>query len=128
MTSEPTPTTRETTTRAKASHNGGETPVIAKGDIQAAVHEVRGALEDVGRQVPTVARASQKAANDLFKAIETGTDGRVSAGVTLSLGFAIGLLVGGGPRILVLAALAPVAAMGMTIADRRARPGRTTAA
>jgi len=118
MTSESTTSSRESTTKAR-SHNGEEA-LATRSDIQSAVHEVRGALEDFGRQVPGVARASQAAANDLLRAIENGTDERVSAGVTLSLGMAIGMLVGGAPRLFILLALAPVAAMGLTIADRRA--------
>jgi hypothetical protein len=108
-------TTRETT-RSRAA-NGGDT-------IQMAVHEVRGALEGVGRSMPDMARASRAAVDDVFKAIETGSDERVSAGVTLSLGMAIGMLLGGAPRLLIALALAPVAAMGLVLADRRERAAR----
>jgi hypothetical protein len=72
-----------------------------------------------------MARASRSAVDDMFRAIETGSDERVSAGVTLSLGLAMGMLLGGAPRLLILLALAPVAAMGLVLADRRARAGRT---
>ena len=111
-------TTRETTTSRSRTTNGGD----ASGDaVQAAIHEVRGALSGMSRSVPEVARASRGAVDDLFKAIETGSDERVSAGVTLSLGLAIGMLLGGAPRLLILAALAPVAAMGLVLQDRRKR-------
>lgn len=110
MTSESTTTTTKTRTNG-SSHE--------RGNIQAAVAEVRGAIENVGRSVPDVARASRTAVDDMFKAIETGSDERVSAGVTLSLGLAIGMLLGGAPRLLILAALAPVAAMGLVLQDRR---------
>jgi hypothetical protein len=121
MTSEST-TTRETTTRSRAT-NGSDTSAV-----QTAVHEVRGALEGVGRSMPDMARASRAAVDDMFKAIETGSDERVSAGVTLSLGLAIGMLLGGAPRLLIALALAPVAAMGLVLADRRARAARSTSA
>jgi hypothetical protein len=125
MTSEST-TTNETTPTRRRSTNGAET---TERGIQAAVAEVRGALENVGRTVPDVARASRQSIDDLFKAIETGSDERVSAGVTLSLGLAIGMLLGGAPRLLILAALAPVVAMGLVLQDRRKQSGsRTTAA
>lgn len=117
MASEST-TTRETTTKTRAA-NGGDA-------VQTAVHEVRGAIENVGRSVPDMARASRSAVDDMFKAIETGSDERVSAGVTLSLGMAIGMLLGGAPRLLIALALAPVAAMGLVLADRRARAARPT--
>jgi hypothetical protein len=115
MTSETTTTTRKSANGADASTESGRQAV------QAAVHEVRGALENVSRQVPDVAKASRKSIDDMFKAIETGSDERVSAGVTLSLGLAIGMLLGGAPRLLILAALAPVAAMGLVLQDRRKR-------
>ena len=111
MTSESTTTTTRTRTNGSAADRSDT--------VQAAVAEVRGAIENVGRQVPEVARASRSAANDMFRAIESGSDERVSAGVTLSLGLAIGMLLGGAPRLLILLALAPVAAMGLVLQDRR---------
>jgi hypothetical protein len=125
MTSETT-TTRTASTRTGGAGSGADS--TARETVQAAVHEVRGAIENVSRQVPEVARASRGAAEELFRAIETGSDTRVSAGVTLSLGLAIGMLLGGAPRLLILLALAPVAAMGLLFGERRAKAGRTTPA
>ena len=114
--------TSETTTSTRKSANGAdESTESGRQAVQAAVSEVRGALENVSRQVPDVAKASRKSIDDMFRAIETGSDERVSAGVTLSLGLAIGMLLGGAPRLLILAALAPVAAMGLVLQDRRKR-------
>jgi len=93
--------------------------------VQAAVREIGSALQGFGRSVPDVARVSRTAVDDLVHAIEAGSDERVSAGVTLSLGLAIGMLIGGAPRILVVTALAPVAVMGLVLADRRATRTRT---
>jgi hypothetical protein len=70
-----------------------------------------------------VARASRGAVDDLVRVIESGSDQQVTAGISLSLGLAIGMLVAGAPRPLILLALAPVAVMGLTVADRRT--GRT---
>ena len=119
MTSESTTTTTKTRTNGSATERDG---------VQAALTEVRGAIGNVSRQVPDVARASRAAVDDMFKAIESGSDERVSAGVTLSLGLAIGMLLGGAPRLLILAALAPVAAMGLVLQDRRKRSGAARAA
>ena len=119
--------TSETTTTTRRSANGSDTSA-ARDNVQAAVSEVRGALENVSRSVPDVARASRKSFDDMFKAIETGSDERVSAGVTLSLGLAIGMLLGGAPRLLILVALAPVAAMGLVLQDRRKRSTASRAA
>jgi hypothetical protein len=108
-----------TTTTTKARTNGHSTS--GRDGVQAALAEVRGAIDSVGKSVPSAARASRAAVDDMFRAIETGSDERVSAGVTLSLGLAIGMLLGGAPRLLILAALAPVAAMGLVLQDRRKR-------
>ncbi|HXG25260.1 MAG TPA: hypothetical protein VNL94_00180 [Candidatus Binatia bacterium] len=109
-------TSETTTTTTKTRTNGGATERDA---VQSAVAEVRSALGNVGRSVPDVARTTRAAVDDMFKAIETGSDERVSAGVTLSLGLAIGMLLGGAPRLLILVALVPVAAMGLVLQDRR---------
>jgi hypothetical protein len=71
--------------------------------------------------VPDAARASRKSLDGMFKAIDTSSDERLTAGVTLSLGLAIGLLLGGASRLLILATLAPMAAMGVVLQDRRRR-------
>ena len=111
-------TTQSTSTRSRTA-SGGD----ASGDaVQTAMREVRGAIENVGRSVPDVARASRSAVDDLFKVIETGSDERVTAGVSLSLGLALGMLLGSAPRLLVIIALAPVVAAGLVLADRRTKP------
>jgi hypothetical protein len=99
----------------------------AQDTLQAVMHEVRGALDGVRRSVPDVARASRAAAADMVAAMETGSDGRTQAGVTLSLGLALGMLLGGAPRLLVMLALGPVAAMALVLGDRRARQARSSA-
>ena len=53
---------------------------------------------------------------------------QVTAGVSLSLGLAMGMLLGGAPRPLILIALAPAAVMGLTLADRRAASKRGSTA
>lgn len=117
-----TESTSSTTTRTRSTNGSAE-----KSDaVQSAVQDVRGVLEDVGRSMPDVARASRSAVDDLFKAIETGSDERVTAGVSLSLGLALGMLLGGAPRLLIVIALAPVVAAGLVLSDRRTKTSRST--
>jgi hypothetical protein len=124
MTSEAT-ATRSAATRSRGA-NGGDPGGNAEA-VQAALHEVRSALQGVGRSMPEVARVSRSAVGDLMRAIETGSDQQVTAGVSLSLGLAIGMLLGGAPRLLIALALAPVAVVGLALADRRTgRPRSTT--
>jgi len=81
--------------------------------------DVREAVEAVARQVPEVARGSRAIVEETMNEIEASSDERVAAGVTMSLGLAVGMLIGGAPRILVALALLPVAAFGIVLMDRR---------
>ncbi|HEX2626568.1 MAG TPA: hypothetical protein VHL56_06650 [Candidatus Limnocylindrales bacterium] len=110
MTSETTSTTRSSKTTAEA--DGRDTVAVA-------ASQVRGALQGVSQQVPQVARASRGAIDDLYRMIDTSSDERVTAGVTLSLGLAIGMLLGGANRLLIALSLIPVAITGFVMADRR---------
>ena len=116
-------TTRSTTT----TKTGNGADASGRETVQAAVAQVRGAVDEVGRQLPEVARMSRVAANDLYRSVASGSDERVSAGVTLSLGLAIGMLLGGANRLLIAIALAPVAIMGLAIAERRSKGSRAAA-
>ena len=124
MTSDTT-ASRSAPTRSRGAngddHRGNEEAV------QVALREVRSAIQGVGRSMPEVARVSRGAFDDLIRAIETGSDQQVTAGVSLSLGLAIGMLLGGAPRPLILLALTPVAIMGLALADRRTGRTRTSA-
>ncbi|HEX4898798.1 MAG TPA: hypothetical protein VFV53_10610 [Candidatus Limnocylindrales bacterium] len=71
---------------------------------------------------PELARSSQELADELMRRVQSGSDQQVSAGVAMSLGLAIGMLLGSAPRILVAIALVPVAAMGFVLMDRRFEP------
>jgi len=124
MTSE-TSATRSGTSRSRGA-NGGD-PSGNEEAVQAALREVRNAIQGVGRSMPEVARVSRGAVDDLFKAIETGSDQQVTAGVSFSLGLAFGMLLGGVPRLLILLALAPVALTGLALADRRSGKTRSSA-
>jgi len=119
-------TSESTTTTSRRTTNGSET--ATREGVQGAVSEVRGAIGSVASSVPEVARASRTSLTDAFRAIEGGSDERLAAGVTLSLGLAIGMLLGGAPRLLVLATLAPMAGMGMVLQDRRRQASTTSSA
>src|SRR5438874_10772187 len=75
--------------------------------------EIRDAVDNVARSIPDVARTSRTLMEDAMQGIERSSDDRVAAGVTLSLGLAVGMLIGGAPRLLTVLALIPVAAFGL---------------
>jgi hypothetical protein len=88
--------------------------------------ELREVVDSVARTMPEVARSSRTLMEDAMQGIERSSDERVAAGVTLSLGLAVGMLIGGAPRLLTALALLPVAAFGLVLMDRRgAAPART---
>jgi len=95
-----TTTGRTGTTRSRGA-NGGD-PAGNEEAVQVALREVRNAIQGVGRSMPDMARASRGAVDELVRAIESGSDQQVTAGVSLTLGIAIGMLLGGAPRALTL--------------------------
>lgn len=109
-------TSETSTTRSRSSSTD---TAEARNAVAIAADEVRGALQGVSRQVPQVARASRGALDDLYRMIDSSSDERVTAGVTLSLGLAIGMLLGGANRLLIALSLIPVAVTGLVMADRR---------
>ncbi|HEV8489534.1 MAG TPA: hypothetical protein VGQ58_07075 [Candidatus Limnocylindrales bacterium] len=98
----------------------GTSPREVVGDV---ANGVKGAAETVVARLPEAAATTRAAVDEAARRIETGSDEMLTAGATLSLGLAIGLLIGGASRILVVLALIPAAAMGMTLLDRSSRNG-----
>lgn len=119
-------TTTETTTTRRSTSENDSTADDARTTVAVAADQVRGALQGMSHQVPQVARASRSAIDDLYRMIDTSSDERVTAGVTLSLGLAIGMLLGGANRLLIALSLIPVAITGFVMADRRVSGTRTT--
>src|SRR4029453_923534 len=76
-------------------------------------------------RLPEATQATRQAVEDANRAIQSGSDEALMAGTTLSVGLALGLLLGGATRLLVILALIPAAAMGFTLLDR-SQTGRTT--
>ena len=101
----------------------------ARDTIRSATVQVGDAVDSVRATLPEVARASRELASDALQRIEAGSDQQISASATMSLGLAIGMLLGGAPRLLIALALVPVAAIGIVMLGRRpARPIAASAA
>ena len=111
------------TSNSSGQQGGG--PAEVAGQVAA---NMRGAAETVAARLPDAAAQTRAAVDEAARRIEAGSDEMLTAGTTLSLGLAIGMLVGGAPRILVALAMIPAAAMGLTLLDRSAaaRNRRTT--
>ncbi len=117
------PTMEIGTGERSGKDQSGPSPREVVGDV---ANGVRGAAETVAARLPDAAATTRAAVDEAARRIETGSDEMLTAGATLSLGLALGLLIGGANRILVTLALIPAAAMGMTLLDRNTRNGGRT--
>ena len=114
------PTTETGTGGQAGKESSGTSPREVVGDVASGV---RGAAETVAARLPDAAATTRAAVDEAARRMETGSDEMLTAGASLSLGLALGLLIGGANRILVALALIPAAAMGMTLLDRNTRQG-----
>jgi len=107
-----------TTTEAGA---GDQSPNGENGARQAArdvAGTVASAASGAVSRLPEAAQSTRVAMDEANRAIRAGSDEMLTAGTTLSFGLALGLLLGGANRLLVILALIPAAAMGFALLDR----------
>jgi hypothetical protein len=105
-----------TTHHTEAPANGSDVATTAK-DVASTV--AAGASAAAAR-LPDAANATGVQIGRANDRIQRESDEVLTIGTTLSLGLALGLLLGGANRILVFLALLPAAAMGYTLFDRHA--------
>jgi hypothetical protein len=92
-----------------------ETMAVAVSD---AADAVIGATNNAASRLPDMAATTRATFEDASRRIQAGSDEMVAVGTAASFGLAVGLLIGGASRILVAAALVPLAMMGLTMLDR----------
>ena len=79
------------------------------------------AAGEVANRLPAAAATTREALDEASRQMEAAPTDVLVAGTSLSAGVALGLLLGGSPRMLVALALIPAAAMGATLLERRNR-------
>ncbi len=92
-----------------------------EGLVQTARHmadTVAAAAGEATARIPEVARSTREAASEASRLVHSGSDATLRLVGATSIGFAVGLLVGGANRILVIASLLPAALIGATIVER----------
>ena len=104
---------------ADASQNGSPAETA-----RAVAGNVANVAEQAVSKLPEATQSGRAAVEEANRAIQSGSDEALMAGTTLSVGLALGLLLGGANRLLVILALIPAAAMGFTLLDR-SQTGRT---
>ncbi len=106
----------QTGTKAKgANGNGSGGPARAAREVAG---NVGGVVSEAVARLPEAAHTTRGAVEEANRAMRAGSDEMLTAGTTLSIGLALGLLLGGANRLLVILALIPAAAMGFTLLDR----------
>jgi len=110
-----------TTSHPDTSTNGSDVASTAK-DVASTVADRASAVADrasaAAAKLPDAATATGVQLGRANERIQRESDEVLTVGTSLSLGFALGLLLGGANRILVFLALVPAAAMGYTLFDR----------
>lgn len=106
-----------------------ETPTRQRTDAESTARDIAATTRDVATEVadkanavaarlPEAAATTRGAVEEAARRMEAGSDEMLAVGASLSLGLAIGMLIGGANRILVAMALIPATAMGFTLFDR----------
>jgi hypothetical protein len=109
-------------TSGSASDEAGSRSAAVGGAVSDAADTVReaavNAREVAAAKLPEVAATTRSAIEDANRQMQSGSDEMLAMGTALTFGLAIGMLVGGAPRIFVAGALVPAAAMVITLFTR----------
>ena len=89
--------------------------------VSDAAGTARSAASEAVAKLPDAVATTRSAIEDANRQIRAGSDEMLALGSALSFGFAMGLLVGAAPRLLVAVALIPTAMMSLTMLDRSSR-------
>lgn len=79
---------------------------------------VAAAAGDVTARIPEVAQTTRGALEEANRMVHRGSDQTLYLVGAVSIGFAVGLLVGGAHRLLVILSLIPAGLIGATIVER----------
>lgn len=86
------------------------------------VDTVAGAAGEVTARIQEVAQTTRDAFTEANRMVHRGSDDTLRLVGAASVGFAVGLLVGGANRLLVVASLIPAALIGTTMVERNDGP------
>ena len=106
--------TSTTTTTSSSTKTSDDLATTAKG-IAA---DVADRASTAAQRLPEAASATGAQIERANLAIQRESDEVLAVGTSLSLGLAMGLLLGGASRLLVILALIPATMMGYTLFDR----------
>ncbi len=93
----------------------GKTASGAASIVQDAAHS---GIAQATARMPDIAISTRAILDDANQQLRGESDEMLAVGSAMSFGFACGLLIGGGPRLVVMGALVPSAAMALTMFGR----------
>ena len=96
--------------------NGGDQGVVQT--ARQVADTVAGAAGEVSARLPEVASTTRDAFSEANRMVHSGSDQSLKVAGTFSLGLAVGLLLGGANRLLVILSLIPAALIGATLMER----------
>jgi hypothetical protein len=106
-------------TTANGGRARGDTAVDGvTGTARQMADTVAGAAGEVAARVPDVAQGTRDAFSEANRMVQGGSDQTLKLVGASAIGFAVGLLVGGASRFLVILALVPAALIGATLLER----------
>jgi hypothetical protein len=112
----------ETQSNGGARSTGSDTNRAAASTVSDAAGTVReaamNARDVAATKLPEVTATTRSAIEDANRQMQSSSDEMLAMGGALSFGMAIGMLVGGAPRLFVAGALVPAVAMILTLLNR----------
>lgn len=90
----------------------------AQGAAQTTAAVVRSAAETAAERLPAAVAGAQEVSRDTQRALDDLPDQALVIGTSFSIGLGVGLFLSGANRLLVAFALAPAAAMAVTLVNR----------
>lgn len=98
------------------SPNGADQGVVQT--ARQVADTVAGAAGEVSARLPEVATNTRDAFTEANRMVRSGSDQTLKVAGSFSIGLAVGLLLGGANRILVILALIPAGLIGTTLIER----------
>jgi len=91
----------------------------AVADAAETVREAAANVKDVATtRIPEVTATTRSAIEDANRQMQSSSDEMLAMGGALSFGLAVGMLIGGAPRLLIAGTLVPAIAMVLTLLNR----------
>ena len=107
---------------ARADADTGDRTAAIGGAVSDAAETVRDAAANVrevaATRLPEVTATTRSAIEDANRQMQSSSDEMLAMGGALSFGLAVGMLIGGAPRLLVAGTLVPAIAMILTLLNR----------